>query len=74
MPDIFLASGILTMPQLRSKLFRELAEESRVLAETFKNEEFRQIMARIATDYDRMAIIAEGLEAQDTGVLLPLED
>lgn len=52
------------MPQLRSELFRELAEESRLLAETFKNEEYRKQMSRIAADYARMVPIAEGLEAE----------
>jgi hypothetical protein len=54
----------LAVPQLRSKLFRELAEKSRILAETFKNQEYREQMSRIAADYARMATIAEGLEAE----------
>ena len=53
--------------QPRSELFRELAEESRILARTFKSEEFRQQMSRIAADYERMAEIAEGLEAEEAG-------
>ena len=48
-----------------SQLFRNRAEECRVLADLFRGEQTRALLLRVAIDYDRMADQAAMLELQD---------
>jgi hypothetical protein len=49
------------MPDKRSVAYwHNKAEESRVIAESMRNETTRKIMLGIATDFDRMARLALG--------------
>lgn len=48
--------------QLGGRHWQLRAEETRVLAETMKNEEARRTMFRIAADYEKLAVLATAIE------------
>ena len=52
---------------VRAQSYRVRAEELRTIRETWKDPETREVLARVAADYDRMA---ERLE-QNTGPAAP---
>ena len=48
-----------------SGVFRERAEEYRMLADSFRSEQMRALLLSVAADYERMAEQAEKFELKD---------
>ena len=50
--------------RVKAELFRENAEEIRTRAESISNQTTRDLMLRLAGEYDELAVIYDGLAAK----------